>query len=84
MDAGQAALGEIGVSQRSFGLPCAIIRHSSFMQGYSEGAQTVVSECKLYMSFVKGQLRMIEARRAVEMVARGTLTSYRKGFVYVF
>ena len=54
------------------------------MQGYSEGAQTVVSECKLYMSFVKGQLRMIEARRAVEMVARGTLTSYRKGFVYVF
>ena len=36
-------LGEIGVPQTSFGLPCAVIRHYSFMQGYSEGAQTVAS-----------------------------------------
>ena len=68
-------LGEIGALQRSFGLPYAIIRHYLLMQGLSEGAQTVASECKLTMSFVKGQLRMIDARRGVEVVARGTLIS---------
>lgn len=76
--------GEIGVPQRSFGLPYATIRHYLHLQGCSEGAQTVASECKLTMSFVKGQLRMIDARRGVEVVARGTPISYRKGFEYVF
>jgi hypothetical protein len=45
-------LNEIGVAQRSFGLPCTILRHYSFMQSFSEGAQTVASECKLYISFM--------------------------------
>ena len=68
-------LGGIGVPQRPFGLPYAIIRHYLLMQGLSEGAQTVASECKLYMSSMKGQLRMIDVRRSVEVVARGTLIS---------
>ncbi len=33
-------LGEIGVPRRSFGLPCAMIRHYSYVQGHSEGTQT--------------------------------------------
>jgi hypothetical protein len=77
-------LGEIGVPRRSFGLPYAIIRHYLLMQGHSEGAQTVASECKLYMSFMKGQLGMIDARHAVEVAARGTLSGYGKGFEHVF
>lgn len=77
-------LGEIGVPHLSFGLPYAIIRRCLPMQGHSEGAQSVASGCRLYMSFMKGQPGMIDARHAVEAAARGTLSGDRKGFEYVF
>jgi hypothetical protein len=63
-------IGKIGVQQRSFGLSQAIIRHYLPMRGHSGGAQTVASECRLYMSFMKGQPGMIDARNAAEVNAK--------------
>ena len=77
-------VGKIGVQQRSFGLPQAIIRHYLLMGGHSGGAQTVASECRLYNSFMKGQPGMTDVRNAVEVAARGAPSGYRKGFEHVF